>query len=38
LSFNDFGDLKMGKKENYKGSYFGEQTNMWLLLTGLINY
>jgi hemoglobin/transferrin/lactoferrin receptor protein len=35
LSFNDFGDLKMGKKENYKGSYFGEQNQYVATINGV---
>lgn len=27
FSFNDFGDLKMGKKKNHNGDYFGERPN-----------
>lgn len=27
LSFNDFGDLKMGKERNHNGDYFGERPN-----------
>lgn len=35
FSFNDFGDLKMGKKKNHNGDYFGERPNYVSTVNGV---
>lgn len=35
LSFNDFGDLKMGKKKNHNGDYFGERPSYVSTVNGV---
>ncbi len=35
LSFNDFGDLKMGKERNHNGDYFGERTTYVTTVNGV---
>lgn len=34
-SFNDFGDLKMGKKKNHNGDFFGERPNYVETINGI---
>jgi hemoglobin/transferrin/lactoferrin receptor protein len=35
LSFNNFGDLKMGKERNHNGDYFGERTTYVTTVNGV---
>ena len=35
FSFNDFGDLKMGKEKNHNGDYFGERPNYVSTVNGV---
>ena len=35
FSFNEFGDLKMGKKKNHNGDYFGERPNYVSTVNGV---
>lgn len=35
FSFNDFGDLKMGKERNHNGDYFGERPNYVSTVNGV---
>lgn len=35
FSFNDFGDLKMGKQKNHNGGYFGERPNYVSTVSGV---
>jgi hemoglobin/transferrin/lactoferrin receptor protein len=35
LSFNDFGDLKMGKEKNHNGDYFGERPTYVITVNGV---
>lgn len=35
FSFNDFGDLKMGKEKNHNGDYFGERSNYVSTVNGV---
>ena len=35
LSFNDFGDLRMGKQKNHNGDYFGERPNYVTTVNGV---
>jgi len=35
LSFNDFGDLKMGKEKNHNGDYFGERPTYITTVNGV---